>query len=155
MTSLTSTYLHNLRLEQSRFALLSTSRNNYRRVDYITFWQLAKTRSRAQGHYASLSAVWSNFQIRSLTCRDPRDPLIATCKLIRIPESRKFMLVGSGILALESRIPLKNEPESTCWKSISNPSTTRGGAENRKSIWLPLPSCEWVPSRNNGSNVDA
>ena len=35
------------------------------------------------------------------------DSCLAPCKGIRIPESRNFLLVESGILALESGIPLK------------------------------------------------
>ena len=52
----------------------------------------------------------------------------APCKVIRIPESRKFLLVESGILGSGIQNPAfgiqdpakKGNPESTCWKSISN-----------------------------------
>ena len=52
----------------------------------------------------------------------------APCKIIRIPESRKFLLVESGILGSGIQNPAfgiqdpakKGNPESICWKSISN-----------------------------------
>ena len=49
----------------------------------------------------------------------------APCKVIRIPESRKFLLVESGILGSGIQNPAFGiqdpaKKESTCWKSISN-----------------------------------
>ena len=54
--------------------------------------------------------------------------VFAPYKVIRIPESRKFLLVESGILGSGIQNPAfgiqdpakKGNSESTCWKSISN-----------------------------------
>ena len=60
-------------------------------------------------------------------------PKVATCKVIRIPELRRFLPGEPGmqeIFLLESRIPvlLTKNPESTTW----NPESTASNPESKK-----------------------